>query len=162
MTLIRWQNASPLIKALLAMAMIALMAFVIKLIRVRLYFLRLERDGLVSYKPQSAKCVTDGLKAMPPHSTILGHLHLMISLVTNMPSDAHRHYIPDQVRRRYPDLGPIYYLDAWSFVQPFLVVTSPTVVSQYSQVDNLLPKHPGMRKFMRLVTGGHDLVPMEG
>lgn len=43
-----------------------------------------------------------------------------------------------------------------------LIVTSPTIVSQYSQAENLLPKHPGMRKFMFPVTGGLDLVSMEG
>ncbi|KAL8822267.1 MAG: hypothetical protein Q9191_006993 [Dirinaria sp. TL-2023a] len=43
-----------------------------------------------------------------------------------------------------------------------LVVTSPNVVSQFSQADNLLPKHPGFRRFMRPVTGGLDLVSMEG
>ena len=86
----------------------------------------------------------------------------MLDLVSNLPRDAHGHYLPDQIRRRHPDLGPVYYLDPWPFVQPFLVVISPTIASQFSQADNLLPKHPGMRKFVRPVTGGHDLISMEG
>ena len=99
---------------------------------------------------------------MPLYHPILGHVPLMIRLVSSLPRDVHAHYLPDQIRRRYPDLGPVYYIDAWPLAQPILVVTSPAIVSQFSQADNLLPKHPGMRKFMCPVTGGHDLVSMEG
>ena len=99
---------------------------------------------------------------MPPYHPLFGHMKLMISLVSKLPKDAHAHYLPDQIRRRYPDLGPIYYLDAWPLAQPILVVTSPLIVSQFSQAENLLPKHSGMRKFMYPVTGGFDLVSMEG
>ncbi|KAL8719456.1 MAG: hypothetical protein Q9225_003545 [Loekoesia sp. 1 TL-2023] len=100
-------------------------------------------------------------EAMPPYHPIFGHVPLMIRLTTSLPRDAHAHYLPDQIRRRYPDLGPIYYLDTWPLAQPILVTTSPSIISQYSYADNLLPKHPGMRKFMRPVTGGLDLVSME-
>lgn len=99
---------------------------------------------------------------MPPYHPVIGHIPLMISLVSNLPRDAHAHYLPDQIRRRYPNLGPTYYLDAWPLAQPILAVTSPTTISQFSQADNLLPKHPGMRKFMRPVTAGLDLISMEG
>ena len=102
------------------------------------------------------------IKAMPPYHPVLGHIPLMISLVLQLPRDAHAHYLPDQIGRRYPNLGPIYYLDAWPLAQPILVVTSPEIASQFSQADNLLPKHPGMRKFMRPVTGGLDLISMDG
>ena len=101
-------------------------------------------------------------KAMPPYHPILGHIPLMINIVRSLPRDFHGHYIPGQMRRRYPDLGPIFYLDAWPLIQPFLVITSPTIMAQYSQASNYLPKHPGMRRFMRPITGGYDLVSIEG
>jgi cytochrome P450 len=99
---------------------------------------------------------------MPPYHPILGHLPQAINLAGNLPRDSHAHYLPHQIRRRYPDLGPTYYLDVWPFAEPFLIVTSPTMVAQFSQQDSPLPKHPGIRKFMQPVTGGHDLVSMEG
>lgn len=86
----------------------------------------------------------------------------MISLVSGLPKDAQLHYLPDQIRRRYPDLGSIYYLDAWPFASPLHIVTSSTVVTQFSQAGNLVPKHPGMHKYVRPITGGLDLISMSG
>lgn len=99
---------------------------------------------------------------MPPYHPILGHLPLMINLVRNLPRDAHAHYLPDQIRRRYPDLGPVYYIDAWPFAEPVLVATSPDTIAQFSQANHYLPRHPGVKRFMRPITGGLDLASMEG
>ena len=99
---------------------------------------------------------------MPPYNLFLGHLPLMMNLISNLPKDAHGHYLPDQIRRRFPDLGPIYYLDAWPFATPILVVTSPYIAPQFSSSSNLLPKHPGMAKYVRPITGGLDLISMSG
>lgn len=99
---------------------------------------------------------------MPPHHPIFGHLQLMIKVVSNLPRDAHAHYLPDQIRRLYPDLGPIYYIDAWPFAEPVLVATSPGAIAQFSQASHYLPRHPGVRHFMKPITGGLDLASMEG
>lgn len=99
---------------------------------------------------------------MPPYHPFLGHLPLMASLVSNLPRNAHAHYLPDQIRRRYPDLGPIYYIDAWPVAEPVLITTSPDAIAQYSQPNHYLPRHPGVKRFMRPITGGLDLASMEG
>lgn len=98
---------------------------------------------------------------MLPRHPIFDHVLLTASVLGKLPRDAHGHYLVDQIRQRYPDLGPIYYLDAWPFRPPLLVVTSPTLVSQFIQ-DVSLPKHEGMRHFLRPLTGERDLVSMEG
>jgi hypothetical protein len=48
---------------------------------------------------------------MPPHSSLFGHLGLAASIQRDIPSDAHSHYIADQIRQRYPNLGPVFYSD---------------------------------------------------
>ncbi len=99
---------------------------------------------------------------MPPHSLLFGHLNLAASIQNILPTDAHGHYLADQIRQRYPDLGPTFYLDLWPFSDPMLVVTDPDVISQFCAPDHLLPKHPGMKNFLNPITGGYDLNCLEG
>ena len=44
---------------------------------------------------------------------------------------------------------------------PFLIATSPTVISQFTQWESHLPNHPGGRKYLLPITGGGDLASME-
>lgn len=83
------------------------------------------------------------------------------SIVATLPSHAHGHHIVDSMRRRFPDIGPIYYLDTWPFALPALVFISPNLESQYRQ-DRSFPKHEGMRHFLQSLTGEHDVVTMKG
>ncbi|KAF9699896.1 hypothetical protein EKO04_002457 [Ascochyta lentis] len=99
---------------------------------------------------------------MPPHNILLGHLGLAASVQKTLPSDAHGHYLADQIRQRYPDLGPTFYLDLWPFSDPMLVVTDPDVIAQFCAPDHLLPKHPGVKTFMYPITGGYDLNCLDG
>ena len=99
---------------------------------------------------------------MPPHHPIFGHLLVANTALSNLPRDAHAHYLPSQIRLKYPSLGPVYYLDMWPFAPPFLVATSPTVISQFTQSESHLPNHPGIRKYLYPITGGGDLASMEG
>jgi len=99
---------------------------------------------------------------MPPHNIVLGHLGLAASIQKSLPSDAHGHYLADQIRQRYPDLGSTFYLDLWPFSDPMLVVTDPDVIAQFSAPDRLLPKHPGVKTFMYPITGGYDLNCLDG
>lgn len=98
---------------------------------------------------------------MPPHHPIFGHILVTARILATLPKDAHGHYIADSMRRRFPDLGPIYYLDTWPFALAVLVVISPDLASQFTQ-ERSLPKHEGMRHFLQPLTGEHDLVTMEG
>lgn len=54
-----------------------------------------------------------------------------------------------------------FYLDIWPFAMPMLVVISPEGAYQACQ-DRPLPRFGALRSFMRPLTGGEDLVTMEG
>lgn len=99
---------------------------------------------------------------MPPHNFVLGHLGLVASIQKKLPSDAHGHYLADQIRQKYPDLGPTFYLDLWPFSDPMLIVTDPEVIAQFSAPDRLLPKHPGIKAYMHPLSGGLDLNSLDG
>ena len=101
------------------------------------------------------------MQSMPPYHPILGHLILSRSILSQLPSDVHQHYLPGLIKRKYPDLPPTFYLDNWPFATPMLVVTSPTGAYQACQ-DRSLPKFAALRSFMTPLTGGDDLVTMEG
>ena len=99
---------------------------------------------------------------MPPYHPVLGHIPLMISLISRLPADAHEKYLQDHIRIIYYYLGPVYYIDAWPFAEPVLVAISPDAIAQFSQRNQYLPSHPGVKQFMRPITGGLDLASMEG
>lgn len=58
-------------------------------------------------------------------SSLLGHLLVAKDVMSKPPSNAHPQYLPGQVRRKYPDVGPVFYLDMRPFSLPILVVASP-------------------------------------
>ncbi|KAI9777748.1 MAG: hypothetical protein M1816_004592 [Peltula sp. TS41687] len=51
--------------------------------------------------------------------------------MSKLPDDVHAHYLPDQLRRVIPDLGPVFYIDNWPFSPPILVIASPPAACQY-------------------------------
>ncbi|KAL8755568.1 MAG: hypothetical protein Q9184_004759 [Pyrenodesmia sp. 2 TL-2023] len=98
---------------------------------------------------------------MPPWNPLVGHLYFCYKISSKLPTDAHPQYLPGMARRELPDLGPIFYLDTWPFGPQMLVVASTTGLHQISQ-EHSLPKHPGLRYFIRPIADGVDLVTMEG
>ena len=96
---------------------------------------------------------------MPPYNILLGHLPVVNKIISSLPSDAYGHYLPDQIRREYPDLGPNYYLDLAPFAPPMLVLTSPDAIHQVTQLHPL-EKFPNLRTFLTPLTGGLDIVTM--
>jgi len=98
---------------------------------------------------------------MPPHHLIFGHLIVLARIMSKLPKDAHPHYLPDQLRQTYPDLGPIFYLDAWPFITLTLVVASPATLSQIT-TERVLPKFPAIKDFLYPLANGKDLVSMDG
>ena len=101
------------------------------------------------------------MQSMPPYHPILGHLILSRSILSQLPSHVHGHYLPGLIKRKYPDLPPTFYLDSWLFTTPMLVVTSPTGAYQDCQ-DRSLPKFEALGSFMTPLTGGDDPVTIEG
>lgn len=98
---------------------------------------------------------------MPPHNPIFGHLFVLAKVVSKLPKDAHAHYLPDQLRRTFPELGPIYYLDVWPFMTLTLVVASPDTLQQIT-TDHVLPKFSAIKDFLYPLANGKDLVSMDG
>lgn len=88
---------------------------------------------------------------MPPYNIFLGHLPVVNRIISSLPSDAHGHYLPDQMRREYPERGPNYYLDLAQFAPSILILTSPDVLHQVTQL-HLLEKFPNMRTFLSPLT----------
>lgn len=56
-----------------------------------------------------------------------------------------------------PDLGPNYYIDTWPFLNPPLIIASPSTLYQIMQ-EHPLPKHHTLRSFLRPLTDGLDIV----
>ena len=81
--------------------------------------------------------------------------------MSKLPSDTHPQYLPGQVRRAVPDVGPVFYLDMWPFSLPLLVVSSPSAAYQLTQ-EHSQPKSDGLRKYMRPLAENKDLVSLEG
>ena len=98
---------------------------------------------------------------MPPYSPLFGHLPIMKRVTDKLPPDVHGHYLPAALQREIPSLGPIFYVDAYPFGTPVLVVSSPHGAYQITQ-EHSLPKFAGLRSFLYPLTGGDDLVSMEG
>ena len=98
---------------------------------------------------------------MPPWNPIFGHLYFCYKITPRLLPDAHPHYLPDMVRRELPGLGPVFYLDTWPFGPQMLVVASTRALYQITQ-EHSLPKHPGLRCFLKPIAQGLDLVTMEG
>jgi cytochrome P450 len=98
---------------------------------------------------------------MPPHHPVLGHLKLVAGIMSQIPSDVHGHVLPHQIELLLPDLGPVFYIDTWPFGPPILAVAGPNQAYQITQ-SHSLPKFYALREYLRPMTGGSDLVTMEG
>ena len=81
--------------------------------------------------------------------------------MSKLPSDVHGHVLPHQIKLKFPDLGPVFYLDAWPFGPQMLAVTAPNQAYQITQAHSL-PKFHALRDYMRPMTGGNDMITMEG
>lgn len=115
---------------------------------------------------------------MPPHHWLFGHLGLVADITGNLAPLAAGHYIVDQVRQRHPELKTAFYLDVWPFNRPMLAILNPDMMHQLTQqgkevtplaqkhgpllITIQVPKDPGLRTFLKPLTGKEDLVTMEG
>ena len=95
---------------------------------------------------------------MPPYHPLWGHLGLAAQVARTLPSDAHGHYLAAEIKKLFPDLPPIFYLDTWPVGPPCIVITSVAGARQIIQE----PKHEDILHFLRPLIGKHGLVTMEG
>jgi cytochrome P450 len=98
---------------------------------------------------------------MPPHHPVFGHLKFVAGIMSQVPSDVHGHVLPHQIELLLPDLGPMFYIDTWPFGPPILAVAAPDPAYRITQ-SHSLPKFYALRDFLRPMTGGSDLITMEG
>lgn len=98
---------------------------------------------------------------MPPHHPLFGHLKLVAGIMSQFPSDVHNQILPNQLRRRFPEMGTMFYLDTWPFGDQLFVVVAPDAANQFTQ-SHSLPKFHALAGFLHPLTGGNDLVSMEG
>lgn len=98
---------------------------------------------------------------MPPWNPVFGHLYFCYRIAAAPPKDAHPNYLADMIRRKMPDLGPIYYLDTWPLGPQMLIVASTLALYQITQ-EHSLPKYPALKSFLEPITEGLDIVTMEG
>lgn len=129
----------------LVLLVAAIASFLTRLFSVRRKFQLMQKAGL----------------SMPPHHPVFGHLLIVGRIMSKLPSDIHGHVLPHQIKLAMPNLGPVFYLDIWPYGPPILVTTSATAASQFTQAHSL-PKFAKLRKYMYPMTGGNDLVTMEG
>ena len=81
--------------------------------------------------------------------------------MSKLPKDTYPHYLVDQLRQSYPDMGPIFYLDAWPFITLTLLVASPATKAQVT-TERVLPKFPAIKDFLYPIANGKDIVSMNG
>lgn len=121
--------------------------FFISLYKARSFFWRLQKQGM----------------PLPPHHPIFGHLGLMMDVMLNLPRDIMPTVaLGDQIRQRYPHLDRAFYLDMWPFTGPVLMIISPAILRQATQGETALPKVAFLKNYLKPLSGGHDLVSMEG
>ena len=104
---------------------------------------------------------TDRIRRMPPYNSLFGHLLVANDVMSKVPRNAQPQYLTGKVRRNYPEVGPVFYLDLWPCSLPVLVVASPSATYQLTQ-EHSQPKAAGLRSFMRPFTNNNYLVTMEG
>lgn len=98
---------------------------------------------------------------MAPHHPVWGHLQVVGGIMSKLPKDAHSQVFPLLIGRAMPDLGPAFYIDTWPLGYPMLVITDPDQAYQITQVHSL-PKFHAMRRYLKPLTGGNDLVSIDG
>lgn len=144
-----------------AVVAILVTRFLMSLYKVRRRMIRLRKQGLVSKNGLYVFQFINRFKCMPPYNPLFGHLLVVYSVLSKIPGDAHPLYLPDQLRRKYPDMGPVFYVDIWPFTAPILFANSPAAAYQLLQKYSLSKGDP-VRKFMYPLTKNNDLVTMEG
>lgn len=150
----------------LVLACLSLFAFFLfRLYNARSRFIKLRRQGLVSDWSDLVFNVGQdpdlAAQSLPPYHPVLGHLLLAKELLSRLPKDAHPSVLAGLIKRAFPDVGQVFYLDMWPLSRPLLVVSSPSVAYQFSQ-ETPLRKSPELRRWLRPLADNQDLVSLEG
>lgn len=71
-------------------------------------------------------------------------------------------YLPAELRRNFPELGPVCYIDLWPFSSmPIMIISSPVMARQL--LHQMPVKSDYLVQYMHShITGGPELFTMEG
>ena len=102
-----------------------------------------------------------GLTLLPGWSPFWGNLKVLGEVVATLPQDVHGHVLPDVMRKKFPDLPPVFGMDLWPASEAMVVCTSPEACFQFTQ-ERSAPKHPTLGKHLRPLMGPNNLITVEG
>ncbi|KAL8732667.1 MAG: hypothetical protein Q9166_002643 [cf. Caloplaca sp. 2 TL-2023] len=81
--------------------------------------------------------------------------------MAQLPFDAHIINLLSTISERFKKSDSVYYMDMWPFSPPLMVLSSPGTASQAIQ-QHTLRKPPALTELFRPITGGQDLIFMNG
>ncbi|KAF2270960.1 putative P450 monooxygenase [Lojkania enalia] len=96
----------------------------------------------------------------PPHHPIFGHLISMGKVVTRLPKRVHPHVYPYFLTKEY-NLPPVFYIDAYPFNDPLMVLLDPDTAQEVS-ANSGLHKHPRLKSSLDPLAGRENLVSSDG
>ncbi|KAL4934895.1 hypothetical protein BDV06DRAFT_208071 [Aspergillus oleicola] len=132
-------------QALIVLAVSTLLAFLYKLVKMRLIFYRLKKQGL----------------PMPPWDFVAGHLQIMPALLKQLPTGSQQSDAFTILSQDFSKTDSCFYIDLWPFTMPLLVVTSPDLAVQACQTY-ALPKPSILDAFVNPLTGGRTMFTQNG
>ena len=103
----------------------------------------------------------NGLTLLPGWSPFWGNLKVLGEVAASLPADVHGHILPDVMRKKFPDLPPVFGMDLWPASEQMIVCTSPEACFQFTQERSAL-KHPSLGRFLLPLMGTNNLISVEG
>ncbi|KAL8702593.1 MAG: hypothetical protein Q9201_004225 [Fulgogasparrea decipioides] len=97
----------------------------------------------------------------PPWHPLFGNLLTMGKAAAAFPPDAHPHLFPSWLRKQYPELPPVFYVDLWPVAAPMLAIIDPVAAAQVT-IQHSLQKHPSIQDYINPLVGKSNLVSLEG
>ena len=137
--------------------------FLIRLYHARMLLVERQRRGLVSYQIPLQLHRAHRLQPVAPgHRFLFGHLLYLKSVIDTLPEKCHYQYAFREIARHHFINEGVYYIDLWPVSGLFLIVVSPDVAVQATQVNSRLAieKPSLLRRFFKPITGGPSLFDM--
>ncbi|KAL4751945.1 hypothetical protein BDW72DRAFT_212345 [Aspergillus terricola var. indicus] len=132
-------------KAFTVLALSALVASLYKLVKMRLIFYRLKKQGL----------------PMPPWDLVAGNLRVLPGLLKQLPKGSQQSDAFTILSRDFSKTDSCFYIDLWPFTMPVLVVTSPELAVQACQTY-ALPKPDLLDAIVNPLAGGRTMFTQNG
>ncbi|GAB1198628.1 hypothetical protein APSETT444_007955 [Aspergillus pseudonomiae] len=129
----------------LVVALVIVLRFFHEMLKVRLLFYRLRRQGL----------------PMPKWDFVAGNLRMIPGLMKRHPKGSQQSEAFTLLSYEFSNFDNCFYIDVWPFTKPLLVVNSPNLAVQACQTY-ALPKPPILAKFFNPFAGGTNMFVTNG